>query len=109
MSQLRQDIERFRTQGAQVVAVAPGGAEDVAKFTRENPFPFPILADANHSVFDAYDVISRMSSLGQRPAVFVIDRNQRVAFDSIGTQQWQIPTNEAVLGQLSRLPDSGAS
>jgi peroxiredoxin len=109
LSQLRQDSEQFRDRGAQVIAVAPGQPESVAKFTGQNPYPFPMLADADHSVFDAYDVISRMSSLGQRPAVFIIDRNQKVVFDSIGTQQWQIPGNTAVLDEVSRLAGSGTS
>ena len=107
MSQLRQDIEQFRGRGAQVVAIAPDQPEGIAKFTRDNPYPYPILADADHSVFDAYDVVSRMASLGQRPAVFVIDRDQRVSFDSIGTQQWQIPGNSAVLAELSGPTDRG--
>ena len=63
----------------------------------------PLLADTNHRVFDAYDVISTMMSLGQRPAVFVIDRQGVVRFDSIGTQQWQIPTNDNVLDILRSL------
>jgi peroxiredoxin Q/BCP len=109
LSQLRQDIEQFRTSGAQVVAVAPDQPQGVAKFTRENPYPFPILADADHSVFDAYDVVSRMASLGQRPAVFIVDRDQKVAYESIGTQQWQIPGNSAVLDEVSRLAGSGTS
>ena len=103
MSQLRQDIERFHAGEARVVAIAPDQPEGVAKFTRENPYPFPILADADHKVFDAYDVVSRMASLGQRPAVFIVDRDQQVVFDSIGTQQWQIPGDGEVLDQLSRL------
>ena len=106
---MRQDIEQFQGRGAQVVAIAPDGQEGIAKFTRDNPYPYPILADADHSVFDAYDVASRMASLGQRPAVFVIDRDQRVTFDSIGTQQWQIPGNGAVLDELSGLTGSGTA
>jgi hypothetical protein len=42
-------------------------------------------------------------SLGQRPAVFVVDRDGTVRFDSIGTQQWEIPTNDAVLEVLASL------
>jgi peroxiredoxin len=103
LSQLRQDIEQFRAGGAQVLAIAPDDAEGVAKFTRENPYPFLLLADADHKVFDAYDVVSRMASLGQRPAVFIVDRDQRVVFDSIGTQQWQIPSNTDVLNRLGQV------
>ena len=42
-------------------------------------------------------------SLGQRPALFVVDRDGIVQFDSVGTQQWQIPSNDNVLTVLSSL------
>ena len=72
-------------------------AEGVARFVRDRDYPFPLLADTEHAVFDAYDVANRLMSLGQRPAVFVIDRDAIVRFDAIGTQQWQIPANDTVL------------
>jgi peroxiredoxin len=97
---LREDIDRFRDRGARVVAIAPDDAAGVAAFLRDRPVPFPILADPDHRVFDAYDVISRMMSLGQRPAVFVIARSGTVVFDSVGTQQWQIPSDDTVLAAL---------
>jgi peroxiredoxin len=65
--------------------------------------PYTILSDEHHGCFDSYDVASRALSLGQRPALFVIDRNGVVRFDAVGTQQWQIPTNDAVLAVLTEL------
>jgi peroxiredoxin Q/BCP len=100
---LRKDIDRFTGSGANVVAVAPDSPEGVARFVREQDYPFPLLADTDHAVFDAYDVASRLSSLGQRPAVFVVDREGIVRFDSIGTQQWQIPSNDTVLAEAAKL------
>jgi peroxiredoxin len=70
---------------------------------RDNDYPFPLLADNEHAVFDAYDVANKLLSLGQRPALFVIDPSGTVRFDSIGTRQWQIPTNDNVLAVLSSL------
>lgn len=86
-----------------MAAIAPDDAAGVARFVRDSAYPFPLLADAEHSVFDAYDVVSKLSSLGQRPALFVIDSGGVVRFDSIGTQQWEIPSNENVLAVLSSL------
>jgi peroxiredoxin len=100
---LRQDIKRFDEAGAKVVALAPEDAEAVARFTRDSAHPFPLLADPEHGVFDAYDVTNKLLSLGQRPGVFVVDRTGIVRFDSVGTQQWQIPDNESVLAVLSSL------
>jgi len=97
---LRDDIDRFTAKGARVVTVAPDDADGVRRFVETRPFPFPLLADTDHGAFDAYDVISRMASLGQRPAVFVIDRDGIVRFDSIGTQQWQIPSDDTVLAAI---------
>ena len=86
-----------------MVAIAPDDAAGVAKFTRDNTFPFALLPDDTHAVFDAYDVISKLASLGQRPASFVIDKSGVVRFDSIGKQQWEIPSTENVLEVLDAL------
>ena len=98
---MRDDIERFTAADARVVAIAPDTAEGVARFVRDNAYPFALLADENHEVFDSYDVVSRLMSLGQRPAMFVVDREGTVRFDSIGTQQWEIPSNDTVLAVLA--------
>lgn len=100
---MRDDIDRFTGAGAQVVTIAPDAPPGVSKFVQGNEYPFPLLADADHEVFDAYDVISTMMSLGQRPALFVVDQGGVVRFDSIGTQQWQIPSNDNVLAVVSSL------
>lgn len=85
------------------MAIAPDTVEGVERFVRDTGYPFPLLADTDHAVFDAYDVVSKLSSLGQRPAVFVVDHSGVVRFDSIGTQQWEIPSNDNVLAVLSSL------
>lgn len=99
----------FAAAGASILAVAPESVDAVRRFVAQHPVPYPIVSDADHHVFDAYDVASRALSLGQRPALFVIDREGIVRFDSVGTQQWQIPTNVSVLEVLASLarPDEG--
>jgi len=102
---LRDDHPRFIDLGATVMAVAPEPIAAVERYERQHPVPYTILSDEAHGCFDAYDVMSRALSLGQRPALFVIDRAGVVRFDSVGTQQWQIPTNDAVLAVLADLAD----
>ncbi len=89
--------------GASVVAIAPDSAEGVKRFVRDTDYSFQLLADIDHTVFDAYDVISKLSSLGQRPALFVVDQTGVVRFDSIGTHQWEIPSNDNVLAVLASI------
>jgi thioredoxin-dependent peroxiredoxin len=100
---LRADYEKFTAAGASILAVAPESVEAVARYEKDHPVPYPIVSDAEHAAFDAYDVASRAMSLGQRPALFVVDRDGVVQYDSVGTQQWQIPTNEQVLAVLAKL------
>jgi len=100
---LRDDIDRFTEVGATVVAIAPDTLDGVARFVRDRDYPFALLADTDHVVFDAYDVVTKLMSLGQRPALFVVDTAGTVRFDSIGTQQWQIPSNDNVLRVLAGL------
>lgn len=85
------------------MAIAPDTLDGVARFVRDRDYPFALLADTDHVVFDAYDVASKLMSLGQRPALFVVDTAGTVRFDSIGAQQWQIPSNDNVLRVLAGL------
>jgi peroxiredoxin len=98
---LRDDEPKFTAAGASIVAIAPESIDAVQRYLQKNPTAYPILSDNEHTAFDAYDVVSRAMSLGQRPAVFVIDKNGVVQFDSVGTQQWQIPSNEKVLSEVA--------
>ena len=100
---MRDDYDEFVATGASVLAIAPENGEAIARFIKAHPVPFSIVSDADHVAFDAYDVASRALSLGQRPAVFVIGRDGIVRFDSVGTQQWQIPSNQRVLDVLAAL------
>jgi peroxiredoxin len=100
---LRDDIEKFQALGARVIAIAPEGPGGLGRYPNGGKFPFALVGDDGHATFDAYDVASRAMSLGQRPAVFVVDRDGMVRFDSVGTQQWQIPRNDEVLAVLASL------
>jgi peroxiredoxin len=100
---LRDDHKRFEEYGARILAIAPEDLASTRKYLERNPMPFALLPDPDHVVFDRYDVISTMLSLGQRPALFVIDGDGTVRYNQVGVQQWQIPPNEEILGVLRGL------
>lgn len=97
---MREDFDQFTALGARIIAIAPEGVDALGRYPNGGVFPFPLVGDVDHRTFDAYDVQSRALSMGQRPAVFVVDRDGIVRYDSVGTQQWQIPTNDEILGTL---------
>jgi thioredoxin-dependent peroxiredoxin len=100
---LRDDYERFTALGAEVLAISAEAPEGAEAYLRSHSLPYPTLIDADHAVFDAYDVTSRLISLGQRPGLFVIDADGIVRFEEVGAQQYNIPPNEKVLGVLESL------
>ena len=100
---MRDDYGRFQAAGATVLAISAEPADASESYLRAHPLPFPTLIDERHRVFDAYDVTSRLLSLGQRPALFVIDGDGIVRFDEIGAQQWNISSNRQVLAVLDSL------
>ena len=100
---MREDYERFTAIGAEVLAISAESPERSEAYLRSHPLPYPTLVDADHQVFDAYDVTSRLMSLGQRPALFVIDAEGVVRFEEVGAQQYNIPQNDKVLEVLESL------
>jgi len=100
---LRDDYERFQKAGAEVLAISAEPAASSEAYLRAHPLPYPTLIDEDHTVFDAYDATSRLMSLGQRPALFVVDAAGVVRFGDIGAQQWNIPSNQVVLSVLEGL------
>jgi len=90
--------QEFLDGGAVVLAIVRDTSENARAYFTDNAIPFPFLVDADNTVYEQYEVKSKLLSLGQRPALFVIDREGVVQFANLGWQQWEIPGNDEVLG-----------
>jgi len=104
---LRDDYPRYQELGAEVLAISAEPAAASEAYLRAHPLPYPTLIDDDHRVFDGWDVTSRLVSLGQRPALFVLDADGIVRFGDVGAQQWNIPSNRRVLAVLEELRELG--
>jgi peroxiredoxin len=100
---LRETHQQLTAGGAQIVAIAPDDIDGLKKHLATNAYPFTVLADKDGSVFDAYDVTSRMISLGQQPGLFVVGKDGKVAFDAIGNQQWDLVRPDALAAELKKV------
>jgi peroxiredoxin len=101
---LRGRYEEIRGKGIEVLALAPGTARETGAFAAAHAIPFPLLADPAREVFRAYQVESRLRSLGQRPALYAIDRDGIVRYAFLGTQQWQLGDIDEALAALADSP-----
>ena len=97
--QLRERHDELAATAGRVIAVAPGGTGRY--IDRAGPFPFTMVTDDDHSAYDAYDVTAKLRSLGQRPALFVLDPKGQVTYNQVGTWQTDLPPVDEILEHLA--------
>jgi hypothetical protein len=57
---VQQEYEEFRRLGAEVLVISQARPEQLAAFLREQPLPFPLLADPKRAAYRAFG-LERMS------------------------------------------------
>ena len=101
---MRDNYDQIEATGATLLAIAPSAGRKADEYVaKSGNYPFPLLSDHDHSVFDAYDVGSKLLSLGQRPAMFVIDSQGAVTYNQIGKQQTDLPTVDEIVTHVAEL------
>ena len=100
---MRDRFGEFREKAATVLAIAPDTLEAAKTYFEINEIPFACLPDPDRKVFRQYDVKSAMVSLGQRPGLFIVDREGKIAYAHLGFQQWEIPSIDETLQELYAL------
>ena len=74
------DIDQFAEVGAQLLAISPQSVESHDDFScKQGGFGFPLLADADKAVGEAYGILGPLGFY--RRSVFVIDREGIVRWD----------------------------
>jgi peroxiredoxin len=101
---LRERYDEIHATGVEVLALAPASLDQTGAFAAARGIPFPLLADPQRAVYRAYRVESRLLSLGQRPALFSIDRSGVVRYAFLGAQQWQLGDLDEALAALASSP-----
>ncbi len=83
MPSLEALYQRYKDEGLIVIGIAGDeqGLKVVKPFAEEFAMTFPVLIDSNHHVTDQYNV-------RQIPAVFLLDRQGRLAGKLVGGADW---------------------
>src|SRR5437763_2314005 len=63
--EFRDAYDRFREQGVEVIGVSPDAAGSHRKFKDKYELPFPLLADPDHAVAEAYGVWKEKKNYGK--------------------------------------------
>ena len=62
---LRDNIDALAAAGVAVVGVSPDGLESHEKFATKHELPFPLVADTDHEVIEAYGVWGEKQNYGK--------------------------------------------
>jgi thioredoxin-dependent peroxiredoxin len=103
--EFRDLLPRFHGVNAEVLGVSPDDVKSHVKFRKKFDLPYPLLADVEHAVADAYGVWQEKSMFGHKywgnaRTTFVIDKNGRIAkvFEKVKPEGHAAEVAEVVAG-----------
>ncbi len=79
----RDTLSEFRKRNAEVIGISPDKVDKQAKFKSKYSLTFPLLADADHQVAEAYGVWKQKSLMGKKymgieRTTFIIDGTGKI-------------------------------
>ncbi len=98
--QLATDLPQFNQKNAEVLALAVQDQAGALAATGSAQAAYPILADPDHRVADAYGVYNRLGDGLAAPAVFIINKSGQIAWSYIGQNVGDRPNNQTILENL---------
>jgi peroxiredoxin len=103
LARFKQDYEKFKERGAEILAVGPDGPKAFRVYWGANQFQFPGLADADHAVALRYKQQVNIFKLGRMPLVCVVDAHGLIRYAHYGASMSDIPENKILLDVIDQL------
>jgi len=116
VQQLADHVDAFRERNAEIVSIVPEPVERVESWQASYDLPYPLLADADAEVGEAYDqpvrfgLLGRFSDFfGRMPEVVIIDRRgptPEIVYVHQGRSTFDRPDIDELLAELDALRDT---
>lgn len=104
--QLRDNYPEFQRLGVQIASISVSSPQQTLAYSQHEALPFPLISDLERAVIKAYGVYHFLSFEAfrmARPSVFLIDRDQRIRFLYVGSNQVDRPELQALLAEVAKL------
>ena len=98
--QLERDLAKFRDNNAKVLALAVQDQASAYATASDTNTSYPILADVDHRVANAYGVYNVLDDNIAAPAVFIINQSGQIVWSYVGRNINDRPSNETILANL---------
>lgn len=90
----------FEAKNAQIVALAVQNQGGAAKTNQGVGAGYPVLADADHNIADAYGVYNLLDDGIAAPSVFIINQKGEIVWSYIGKNASDRPSNQTILENI---------
>lgn len=103
---MRSESTTLTDQGAVLLGVTSNDIKDLSEYVARSPLPFPLMADDDRAVMQAYDVYNALSYDAFRmahPSAFIIDPDGIIRYTYVASNQMDWPQTSLIAGELARL------
>jgi alkyl hydroperoxide reductase subunit AhpC len=74
--------------------------EKVAEMVARYRYPYPVIADPDHTISDAYGVYDLLGDGRATPSVFIVDESGAVVWAYVGRHSYDRPPTQRILDEL---------
>ena len=103
MARIRNDYEKFKSRGAEILAIGPNTEAAFQQYWQKENIPYIGLPDPDHRVAVKYRQEVNLFKLGRMPLMCVVDQEGRIRYVHYGASMADIPENQVLLGVLDEL------
>ena len=90
----------FQERDAEVLALAVQDVAGAQRMFQVTSAAFPILADSDHVVADAYGVYDLLGDGVATPAVFIVDKSGQIVWSHVGQSASDRPGAQTILENM---------
>jgi peroxiredoxin (alkyl hydroperoxide reductase subunit C) len=99
---IERDLPRIEALGASVLGISVDSHHANQAFAERLGLSFPLLSDFHRRTAAAYGVLLAEAGISHR-AVFVVDRDGRIAYRDVAPDPGQVPSNDRLIAALEAL------
>jgi peroxiredoxin len=97
---LQSQYHQFEARQTEIIALAVHEAVDAQVIAGVTNATFPLLADPDHAVAEAYGVYNLLGDGLATPAVFILDKSGHIVWSYIGQNASDRPDAQTILNNL---------
>lgn len=104
---MRDNLDQYQSLGVDVIGISVDSPFTLEAFANANNYSFPLLSDFNKNIAKDYNVYMENFAFGMigvsKRAVFVIDKNEAIAYQEICASPGDSPDFEALKAAVTAL------